>query len=90
MVVLSHLLWVKIISRQTIALAQRACVIDQCCHIILSEPFRHARDEDLLWAVELVERGISFQLKNKLKATPLQGFSPIKVKSLGELVLLHH
>ncbi len=53
MVVLSHLLRVQIVSRQAVAQAQGAGVVDKSRHAITSKPSRHAGHKDLFWAVEL-------------------------------------
>lgn len=54
--VLGYLLRVKIVSRQAVALAQGAGVVDKSRHAMTSKPSRHVGHKDLFGAVELVER----------------------------------
>jgi hypothetical protein len=56
MVVLGYLLRVQIVSRQAVAQAQGADIVDKSRHAIMSKPSRHIGRKDLFWAVELVER----------------------------------
>ncbi len=52
-VVLGYLLRVQIVSRQAVAQAQGAGVVDKSRHAITSKPSRHVGSKDLFWTVEL-------------------------------------